>query len=348
MKSVLRPVSHRYRNWMDRWENDLCFRSNDRVVRPFELGGEWAAGWLSDSKPITSTEELIRLNQTIIERSEEFFGYTPPQDFVLAGDWLSFTSPVTTPFPENNTVRALWFPAKGRSRKAVVLLPHWNSKLPQHNALCSGLQRLGISVLRLSLPYHDARTPAGLARADYAVSSNICRTIDATRQAVIDSRACFDWLEQQGFTGLGIIGTSLGSCYAFLASAHDPRIRVNVFNHCSTYVADVVWEGLSTRHIRQSLEGNIDLPTLREFWRCVSPPSYWQLFTDKKNRSKFIYTRYDTTFPVHLSQQVIQGARKQKWDHDVAVLPCGHYTLGAFPFKYIAGYEICSFLKRSL
>jgi dienelactone hydrolase len=333
---------------MNRWENDLCFRANDRVVRPFELGAEWSANWLPGLQPVTSAEELIELNHTLIARSEEFFGYEAPGDFRLADNWLSFTSPVTTSYTENNTVRALWFPAKARNRKAVVLLPHWNSKLPQHNALCAGLQRLGISTLRLSLPYHDARMPAGLTRADYAVSSNICRTIDATRQAVIDTRACFDWLEQQGYRELGIVGTSLGSCYAFLASAHDARVRVNMFNHCSTYVADVVWEGLSTRHIRQSLEQALDLPTLRKLWLAISPPSYWDLFTRQKKRSKFIYTRYDTTFPVHLSRQVIQGAQRHNWNHDVTVLPCGHYTLGAFPFKYMAGYEICSFLKRAL
>lgn len=350
MKAVLRPVAHRYRGFIDRWENDLCFRSNDRIVRPFELGSEWASGWLSGypKTPVRSVEDVIELNKVVIERSHEFFGYDSPSDFGLKDEWLSFTSPVKTPFADNNTVRARWFPAKGGGRKAVVLLPHWNSKLPQHNALCSGLQRLGISTLRLSLPYHDARMPAELERADYAVSSNICRTIDATRQAVIDTRACYDWLQERGYTDLGIVGTSLGSCYAFLASAHDPRIRLNMFNHCSTYVADVVWEGLSTRHIRESLEGAVDLPTLRRLWACISPPSYWSLFTHQKHRSKFIYTRYDTTFPVHLSQQVIQGARQHDWDHDVAVLPCGHYTLGAFPFKYLAGYEICSFVKRHL
>ena len=348
MSAILRPVSKRYRSWMDRWENELCFRATDRVVRPYDLGGEWTARWLPGVGAIGSTEELFELNEQIITRSEEFFSYEPPTDFRLSGEWLTFTSPVATPHRENNTVRALWFPAKRPNGKAVVLLPHWNSKLPQHNALCSGLQRLGISVLRLSLPYHDDRSPEGLTRADYAVSANICRTIDAARQAVIDSRACFDWLEQEGFSDLGIVGTSLGSCYAFLASAHDPRIRVNVFNHCSTYVADVVWEGLSTRHIRQSLEPEMDLPTLRRLWLCVSPPSYWDLFAAKKHRSKFIYTRYDTTFPVHLSKQVIESARSQQWEHDVAVLPCGHYTLGAFPFKYMAGYEICSYLKRYL
>jgi hypothetical protein len=352
MTSLLRPVRHRYRMWIDRWENELAFRATDRVARPFEFGLEWSEAWPSARECASNgsgpVDSIRRLNQYNIAHSDGFFGYKVPLAFRLSGDWLEFLSPVTTPHAENNVVRARWFPAKNPGRRAVVVLPHWNSKLPQHSALCAGLQRLGISNLRLSLPYHDARMPSGLSRADYAVSSNICRTIDATRQASIDTRACFDWLEQQGFQDFGIVGTSLGSCYAFLASAHDDRIRVNVFNHCSTYFADVVWEGLSTRHIRHSMEGAIDLPTLRSLWACISPPNYWDLFTKKEKRSKFIYSRYDTTFPVHLSREVIHGARTRNWDHDVTVLPCGHYTMGEFPFKYVTGYEICSFLKRNL
>ena len=352
MKSLFRPVAHQYRTWMNRWENELCFRATDRVVRPFEYGIEWTRTWpcsqefpLDGMRPL---DYLVELNQHAIADSTRFFSYESPQDFRLDGHRLEFQSPVFTPYAENNLVRAQWHPARNGSRKAVVVLPHWNAKLPQHNGLCAGLQRLGISALRLSLPYHDSRMPPELNRADYAVSANIGRTIDATRQAVIDTRACFDWLEQQGFEDLGIVGTSLGSCYAFLASAHDARIKVNLFNHCSTYFADVVWEGLSTRHIREGLEGVVDLSTLRKLWLSISPPSYWKLFTSRNKRSKFIYTRYDTTFPLHLSRQVIEGARRHDWDCEVKELPCGHYTMGEFPFKYITGYEICSFVKKNL
>src|SRR6185369_4722764 len=142
-------------------------------------------------------------------------------------------------------------------------------------------RRLGISALRISLPYHDFRMPPELQRADYAVSSNVARTIDATRQAVIDVRCCLDWLQSQGYERLGIVGTSLGSCYAFLASAHDARIQVAAFNHASTYFADVVWSGQSTRHIKAGIEGMIDLETLREVWSAISPPSYWPKFKEQ-------------------------------------------------------------------
>src|SRR5262249_34583054 len=159
--------------------------------------------------------------------------------------------------------------------------------------------------LRLSMPYHDIRMPAEIGRADYAVSANIGRTLDACRQAVIDVRCCFDWLEQQGYKRLGIAGTSLGSCYSFLAAAHDPPIRVSAFNHASTYVADVVWHGQSTRHIREGIESQIDLQRLRALWSAVSPMSYFQQFARWPKKSLIIYANYDLTFLPELSRAAV-------------------------------------------
>lgn len=345
-----------YARWILDRENRLCFRATNRVVRPFEWGLEWAEQWpCAHQYPRNGhdPETYLRLlNREAIANSDEFFGYDSPRDFRLEdARFLRFTSPVRTPYPENNAACAQWFPAKpkpGRRRVAAVVLPHWNASATQHNALCAGMARLGISALRISLPYHDYRMPPELQRADYAVSANVCRTIDATRQAVIDVRCCADWLEQQGFESIGIVGTSLGSCYAYLASTHDARFRVNVFNHCSTYFADVVWTGLSTQHIRQGLEQKIDLDRLREAWMAISPPVYREKFGAMDKRSLFIYARYDTTFPPELSKQVVDHARATNLDHHSIALPCGHYTLGEFPFKYIDGYHICAFLKRNL
>ncbi len=344
-----------YGRWILNWENSLCFRATNRVVRPFEWGLEWTADWPCArrfSQNGHGPEEYLRLlNQEAIQSSDEFFGYAPPTDFRLReyehGLFVEFSSPVRTPFHENNTVYGHWFPAKG-SKKAVVVLPHWNSHAGQHVGLCKGLQKLGLSTLRISLPYHDYRMPAELQRADYAVSSNIGRTLDATRQAVIDVRCCFDWLQSQGFERIGMVGTSLGSCYAFLVGAHDPRPAVNVYNHCSTTFGDVVWTGLSTRHIRESLEGSIDQDTLREAWLAISPVSYIERYAGQKKKSLFIYTSYDTTFIPELSRDVLEKIAARGIEHRVVELPCGHYTMGETPFKFLDGYHICSFLKRHL
>jgi dienelactone hydrolase len=215
-------------------------------------------------------------------------------------------------------------------------------------ALCRGISALGISALRLSLPYHDLRMPPETKRADYAVSSNVGRTIDATRQAVIDIRSCLDWLQQQGYEKLGIVGTSLGSAYAFLTSAHDDRLAVNIFNHCSTQFADVVWTGLSTQHIRQSMEPVISLERARAVWASITPASYIHRFAQKQKKSLLIYGKYDTTFLPEFSKEVVVGFEALGLDHRVAALPCGHYTMGEAPFKFLDGYHICAFLKRNL
>ncbi len=344
-----------YGQWMLAWENRLCSRANNRVVRAFDWGLDWAHRWpVAQQVPRNGhdPETYLRvLNRAALDSSDHFFAYRSPSDFSLDGNLLRFTSAVDTPYPENNRVHGQWFPARvkpGARRVAALVLPHWNASSTQHNALCAGLARLGISALRLSMPYHDYRMPAELERADYAVSSNVARTIDATRQAVIDTRSCVDWLVSQGYARIGLVGTSLGSCYAFLASTHDPRIEVNVFNHCSTYFADVVWEGLSSQHIRKGLESDITLEQLREAWMVISPPNYIERYAKMKKKSLFIYARYDTTFPLRFSEQVIEKARELGLDHKAVVMPCGHYTLGETPFKFIDGYHICNFLKRNL
>ena len=347
-------ASRLYGRWIQSWEQRLCYRATNRVVRRFEWGLDWAGDWpcaARHPKNGHGAEDYVsKLNQIAMRDSDEFFAYERPANFRLEDGILRFRSPVDTPYAENNVVHAQWFPSKQDKgpKKAVVLLPHWNAPVDGHNALCRGLSRLGISALRISLPYHDYRMPPELQRADYAVSANVCRTIDAARQAVIDVRCSFDWLESQGYERLGIVGTSLGSCYAYLASAHDRRIAVNVFNHCSLHVADVVWTGLSTQHIRKSLEEHIDLDQLRRAWMAISPGNYMQKFAARKHKSLFIYARYDTTFLPEFSREVVQKVREHGLDHRVVALPCGHYTLGESPFKFIDGYHICAFLKRTL
>ena len=345
-------LMRRYRNRIERLENRLASRATDRVVREFEWGLEWTRDW--PCTPHVSKEGrdaaayLAHLNEAAVPDDSRFFGYITPSDFRLEGNLLRFTSAVATPYPENNTVTGQWFPAKSRRRRAVLVLPHWNAKAQQHVGLCRGLSRLGISALRISLPYHDYRMPSELQRADYAVSSNIARTIDATRQAVIDSRSCLDWLETQGYEKLGIVGTSLGSCYAFLTCAQDGRLRSNVFNHFSLYFADVVWTGLSTRHIREGIDGHISLDQLRDAWKVITPLSYVDRYAQCERQSLFIYGTCDTTFLPEYSEAMIEQVRLRKIPYKLVVLPCGHYTLGETPFKYIDGYQICSFLLKTL
>jgi hypothetical protein len=334
---------------------------------------------------------MARINQFLIRHSDVFFGYERPTDFrleerypelfptnvrpeTLAKDaeisqlaaegksakaqFLRFTSPERTPYPENDLVNARWYPAPDhkdpkRPKQAIVVMPQWNADAFSHNALCTIFNRMGISALRLSKPYHDIRRPSELERSDYAVSANIGRTISACRQAVVDIRCCVDWLEEQGYEHFGVLGTSLGSCYAFLASAHDKRIRVNAFNHASTSFGDVVWAGQSTRHIRAALEeAGLTQDRLRGLWAAISPVSYYDRMASAEagGRDKkvlVVYSDYDLTFPREYSLQVVEAFTRVGLNFEKRVLPCGHYTTGETPFQYIDGWHMGSFVYRA-
>jgi hypothetical protein len=350
-RGELARIVDRYRDFILAWETRLNERDCNRVVRPLDWGLDWAARWPSldgASAPAAASPEsyLGHLNDSIIAASDEFFAYRPPADFSLAGDLLRFTSPVVTPCAANNLVAARWFPA-GRTR-AVIVLPQWNADAESHNNLCRIFNLLGISALRLSMPYHDVRKPAETERSDYAVSANISRTIDACRQAVIDARCGLDWLEAQGFRKLGIVGTSLGSAYAFITAAHDSRLRANVFNHCSSTFGDVVWTGQSTHHIRRGIAVDFDQERLRRVWMAISPLAYAGKYSRWPRQSLFIYALYDLTFLPEYSRQLIGEARRLGYDHTVRVLPCGHYTTGESPFKFLDAFYIASFLGSAM
>jgi hypothetical protein len=326
---------------------------------------------------------MIAVNHDIISRADEFFDYQTPTDFRVErrhpqlfptnvrpetleqdaelkrqaetgeleeADFLRFTSPIRSLYPENDIVNARWYPAhpetqKGKPKQAMIVMPQWNADAFSHNALCTLFNRFGISCLRLSKPYHDIRRPAELERADYAVSSNVGRTTEACRQAVVDIRSCIDWLESQGYEQFGVLGTSLGSCYAFIAAAFDKRIQVCAFNHASTWFGDVVWTGQSTRHIRASFEqAGMTQDQLREIFAIVSPMSYMERFAANPKRCLVVRAVYDLTFPYEFSLDVLKTFNSHNIDYVSKVLPCGHYTTGETPYKYIDGWYLGKFV----
>jgi hypothetical protein len=338
------------------WEHRLANLTTDRVVRPFEWGFEWLKAGLhhrAAAEYANTDAHVERWVEEVMRDTPAFFDAPSTRDYELRDGTLRFPSALETPHAENNTVVARWFPAEDRrkspdrrQRRAVVVLPQWNSDAEGHIGLAKLLARFGMSALRLSLPYHDARMPAELTRADYIVSSNIVRTVQVCRQAVLDARRAIAWLASQGFERIGILGTSLGSCLAMLTAAHEPLVRAQALNHVSPWFADVVWRGLSTRHVRSGLDGHIDLQRLRHLWRPISPWSYLDRVREK--RTLLVYAKYDLTFPVDLSRTLVDEFARRGLPHEVAVLPCGHYSTGAPPFKYLDGYLLTKFLLKNL
>jgi dienelactone hydrolase len=339
-----------WKTYMHRRERWYHQRDNNRLVRPFE----WGLSYILDHVNGEDPREVFRQHTArVMNSSDEFYALPKIDDFKLHSDSLTWTSAVHTPSLENNLAHARFFPAKTKNRRrpsaAVVVLPQWNAQPDSHVEACKIFNMIGMSALRLTLPYHQQRRPPDLERADHLVSTNVGRSIQSMRQAVLDTRAAVSWLKSEGYERVGILGTSVGSCIAFLAFAHEPNLNAGAFNHVSGYVADVVWHGLSTAHVREGFGNHLTLDELREYWSPISPlPFMSRVATVGHRPIRFIVARYDLTFPIELSRAAIAEARRNNLPLDVVWLPCGHYTTGEMPWKAIDAWKIATFFRKRL
>lgn len=221
---------------------------------------------------------LIAAADRATGQSSRFFAHSMTGGFALEGNMLRFRSPWQSPHPENNTAMAFWRPAARLAaragRRAVIVIPHWGAAPGAYAGLCRVLNWAGISCLELVTPYHGPRAPEGCTGASYALSADLLGTVAAARQATLEIRCCADWLERQGFDSLGLVGTSLGSSYVVLAAAHDSRFSVNVLNHCSGHLPEIVWNAKITRPIRQAIQPDLNLYGLKAVWKAINPTTH--------------------------------------------------------------------------
>ncbi len=356
------------KRYMHNRERHLAMLNDNRVVHPFEWGTEFITNHANGDDP---RKLFADYSKKTVENSEDFFCSPEIEDYALsslpfkgradaaladgvfvaaaANQILTWTSGIETPSLENNTAFAAYFPHETNRKAAVVVLPHWNAKAGTYFDLCKFFNKVGLSALRLTLPYHEERMPPELERADYLVAPNVGRTLQSLRQSVVDTRSAVAWLKQQGYEKVGVVGTSIGSCVGFFAFVHDMTIDAAVFNHVSGYPADVVWHGLSTYHVKQGIGDNLELDELREYWLPISPLAYMDKLAALPPRpQRYIYTLYDLSFPVELSRDVMRELKRRKIKHSKAAIPCGQYTLGDKPWVYLDGYKIIKFLHKHL
>jgi hypothetical protein len=320
-------------------ERHYYSRDRERTPLPFDWGTA-LAGVATNGNAL---EALRDFSERTLRESAGFFSCEPTSDYALEGEILRFPSAVRTAYEENNTVWGRIFPAG--QELAVIVLPQWNCDWDGHVRLCTLLQRSGITSVRLSMPYHHFRKPPHLKRPEYMVSANVGQTIQASRQAVLDVRRTTDWLLHRGHHRIAIVGSSLGSCIGFLAFAHDARLSAGAFIHVSSYFSDVVWRGLSTVHVKQSLEGRIQPEDLRRIWAPISPMPYIERLRHTRRGILMFAGRYDPTFLPDLSQQAFDEFMRCGVPHRLRWLPCGHYTMGRFPFSAIVAQQLVNFLR---
>jgi len=64
-------------------------------------------------------------------------------------------------------------------------------------------------------------------------------------------------------------------------------------------------------------------------------------------RVLLVYADYDLTFPREYSLQVVEAFKHHGLNFEPRVLPCGHYTTGETPYKFIDGWYLGWFVYRA-
>jgi hypothetical protein len=79
-------------------------------------------------------------------------------------------------------------------------------------------------------------------------------------------------------------------------------------------------------------------------WLAISPAAYMKKFAEHRKRVLIVYAKYDLTFLRQFSEEVVQFFRDYDINFKAVALPCGHYTVGEIPFKFIDGWHLGSFI----
>jgi dienelactone hydrolase len=140
---------------------------------------------------------------------------------------LTFPSPVTTKYAENNTVHADYYLPKGKGPfPGVIILDILDGSQLVSRAIATVLASNGIAGLCVQMPYYGPRRPTEAKVR--LISPDVHHTMDAIRQTVLDNRCATAWLESRPEIDrkrLGIHGTSLGSFMAALTAEAEPRLN---------------------------------------------------------------------------------------------------------------------------
>ena len=308
------------------WERRLASITKDRVVRPFDWGLDWMPA--NGHRPraphrLTILDDWV---SHVMADTDAFFTPAPTADYTLerAGGGRRASADVSE--------RA----RHAASREQHRLLPpvsgprSWRAE--RRRAAGSPRRRAGAAAVELrpgrsrrAVPAagderHERAAPQPAVSRSADAAGAAPRRLHRQRQRRADGagvppggarRAAGDRLAGAARASIAsaFSARSLGSCLSLLTTAHEPLIRAQALNHISPYFADVVWRGLSTRHVREGLDGHIELDLLRAVVAADQPVVVSGAACGIA-QTLLVYARYDLTFPVDLSEELVRQFRE--------------------------------------
>ncbi len=331
-----------YHNWLDRWDERRAQRGDvGKKTTDFVLDGERA---FPGAHKITGIEEFCGLaDQAVADPTFFDAPGVSEQGFERLDGWLKFPSDISTDIEENNVVWAK-ITESGSFDQAMVIFHHWNASA-RNRQIANFFSLRGITVVEIAMPYHFERRRHGSVHADYMLSSNLGRTIQSVKQAVLDGRKLIRWLKSEGYRETSVLGMSLGSWVAAIVAANDLAVSKASLFLTAGSLADMVWTGRATRLIRDSLEPEIELTDLRRAWGPLNLENYAHSLARPDLDVHVVLAKRDKVVLPELSERFMQRLKDAGARPNILELNCGHYSLAMPPYILLAGLSLKRFLS---
>ncbi|PEZ06785.1 hypothetical protein CN330_26305 [Priestia megaterium] len=189
---------------------------------------------------------------------------------------FGFESLIPSGDVSNDYVRGEAFLNEDESKPNVIFVHGWRMKGFDrvkkifHNSI---MKNLGWDMYYYTLPYHLERQPEkSLYSGEFMVSANINRTVESTRQAIVDLRALIRWIKNNRQGPVIIIGVSLGGFISNLVATLESEIDALVSIFYSNRLSYSIWNTIPGKYIRQDLESHgVNYNELVKYWELTEP-----------------------------------------------------------------------------
>lgn len=239
---------------------------------------------------------------------------------------VSFASPVTTRFPQNDHIDLrLFLPEEGDGPFPVVIILHyWGATdLRVERSLAVDLAQRKIASAVMTLPYHLGRTPPGYHTGELAILPDPDQLVATMTQSVLDVRRCVDYIESRPEFAkgkIGISGTSLGSIVSSASFGVESRIVYASFVLGGADLAHILWNSSRVVSQRESLRRKgVTEDKLRRDFAQIEPLNF---LPNRKHGASFVVGGlYDTVIPHESTVSLVNSLP----DPQVLWLDTGHY-----------------------
>jgi len=165
---------------------------------------------------------------------------------------------------------------RGLPRPTAIVLHGWGGGaywLEERAFAVRWLDRIGLDVVMLQMPFHGRRVPPGLPNGAFP-SPHVMRTNEAFAHAVSDVRALVGWLLARGAPAVGLAGMSLGGYTTALAATLEDRLAFAVPMIPAVDFADLLWRhGAESAARRRAEAAGVRRDHLEALFRVHSPLS---------------------------------------------------------------------------